>query len=155
MKLVAMVPKIYRFVGDHGEQLHSHGDKVIPSPADPRITWSWCNLLELFATVRMAELQYNFRNSFHLIRAFHMYKADGANGKRKHLDVAVVTPSSSKFVRVTQKELEELASIDPITIFVPTGWAQMVATELSKRVDPVRRRQLGDILVKALIGTTR
>jgi len=144
-----MIPQVYRFVSDHGEQVHTHTESE--SIADPRIRWGWCNLGELWLLVKKCGFEVMMTEPHQLLRGAHIYKENENDKKRRHLYVALMLASKTQFTKVTEKEYRILSLLPESRIFVPAGWAQVTVLELAKRKDgstpgTLRHTQALDVL---------
>ncbi|MBX4189314.1 hypothetical protein KW785_01805 [Candidatus Parcubacteria bacterium] len=130
MLLVPMLPQVYRFVGNQGEQVHSQPPQSLP---DPKFSWGWCKLEQLFDLIKERGFRIHSTNGHGLLGEFGSLYRTGENLPRKRLMMAVVTGDVCMFVPVTKGTKPSAYYLSQI--FVPMGWAQMVMTELAERAD--------------------
>jgi hypothetical protein len=130
MHLMPTLPRVYHF----WESVW--GFQQSSPQADKRLRWGWCNLAELLETIKFAKLPVKSHTSHGLLKEFARERFQSEEQVRRRsnhfhrLSVVVASEGKSRFVDATLRGVYILTNVDPKTMFVPAGWAEMVLRSL-------------------------
>jgi len=137
------MPQLYRF--------HDHDEHVFHSSlgTDAKTHWGWCNLEELMEFLSAHDLSIKSTTPVEFLSEFsHLHRQHESVQKGKShelpmkwLFVTILTGDNCRFVKITNTTKEILQGLQPSSLYVPSGWAEKVVSNLRTFGRGVKKNQ--------------